>query len=95
MEQHKLSIVVIIRSEYVGLKYTTGEQHGQNTDSDILNTLQSWYTSSNLDDYSQYIDTNVGFCSDRNMESGLSWSSRPSSTIYYAAIERLNRNKKS
>ena len=83
------------RSEYVGLKYTTGQQHGQATDSPILDTLQSWYTSSGLSvsTYSQYIDTNVGFCSDRNMEGGLSWSSRPSSTIYYAAIERLNRNK--
>ena len=81
------------RSEYVGLKYTEGSQHGQTTDSPILNTLQSWYTSSNLDDYADYIDTSVGFCSDRNMASGSSWSSQPSSTIYYAARERLYTNK--
>ena len=83
------------RSEYAGLKYTTGQQHGQNTDSLILDTLQSWYTSSGLSAvrYSQHIDTNIGFCSDRNMASGSSWSSQPSSTIYYAAYERLFTNK--
>ena len=81
------------RSEYVGFKYTSGEQHGQNTDSSILNALQSWYTSSNLDDYANYIDTSVGFCSDRNMASGSSWSSRPSSDIYYAAYGRLVNSK--
>ena len=81
------------QSEYVGLKYTIGQQHGQTTDSPILNTLQSWYTSSNLDDYADYIDTSVGFCSDRNMASGSSWSSQPSSTINYAAYGRLYTNK--
>ena len=81
------------RSEYVGLKYTIGQQHGQTTDSPILNTLQSWYTSSNLDDYADYIDTSVGFCSDRNMASGSSWSSQPYSNIYYATYERLDTNE--
>ena len=76
------------RSEYVGLKYTSGEQHGQTTDSTILNTLQSWYTSSILDDYADYIDNGVGFCSDRNMASGSSWSSQPSNSIYYATWGR-------
>ena len=77
------------RSEYVGLKYTQGQQHGQTTDSPILNTLQSWYSSSGLSasQYSQYIDTSVGFCSDRNLQSG-SWSST-GSTHYYAAYGRL------
>ena len=81
------------RSEYVGLKYTQGQQHGQTENSDILIELQSWYTSSNLDDYAEYIDTSVGFCNDRNMASGSSWSSQPSSIIYYAARERLYTNK--
>ena len=79
------------RSEYVGLKYTSGEQHGQTTDSPILNTLQSWYTSSNLDDYADYIDTSVGFCSDRNVVSGDSWSSTNSHD--YAAYGRIVQNK--
>ena len=80
------------QSEYVGLKYTIGQQHGQTTDSPILNTLQSWYTSSNLDDYADYIDTIVGFCSDRNMAGGSSWSST-GSYHEYAAYGRLITNK--
>ncbi len=83
------------RSEYVGLKYTTGEQHGQTENSDILIELQSWYSSSRLSasQYSQYIDTSIGFCSDRNMASGSSWSSQSSSPIRYAANGRLDTNK--
>ena len=83
------------RSEYVGLKYTEGSQHGQAENSDILNALQSWYSSSGLSasQYSNYIDTNVGFCSDREVASYSSWSSQPSSIIYYAARERLDTNK--
>ena len=82
------------RSEYVGLKYTTGEQHGQTTDSPILNTLQLWYSSSGLSaiQNSQYIDTSIGFCSDRNMASGYSWSSTGSSH-YYAVHRRLVNSK--
>ena len=80
------------RSEYVGLKYTEDSQHGTNTKSTILTELDDWYTNTSgltASQYSQYIDTNVGFCSDRNMNSGSSWSSQPSSTIYYAAYGRL------
>ena len=52
------------RSEYVGLKYTSGEQHGQNSNSTILTELNSWYTSSNLDDHASHIDTNIGCSND-------------------------------
>ena len=76
------------RSEYVGLKYTSGQQHGQNSNSTIMGELNTWYQN-NLQSYSDDIDTNVGFCSDRNMASGYSWSSEPSSTIYYAGYDRL------
>ena len=78
------------RSEYVGLKYTTGSQHGTGSNSTIMGVLNTWY-SENIEktDYVNDIDTNVGFCSDRNMGSGYSWSSQPSSTIYYAAYGRL------
>ena len=76
------------RSEYVGLKYTSGEQHGQNSNSTIMGVLNTWYNSK-LASYADDIDTNVGFCSDRNMGSGYSWSSEPSSTIYYAAYDRV------
>ena len=83
------------KSEYVGLKYTTGQQHGQTTDSPILDVLQSWYSNSGLSatQYSQYIDTSVGFCSDRNVASGYSWSSQPSDSFVYSAYGRLNTNK--
>ena len=76
------------RSEYVGLKFTQGSQHGQNTDSTILTALNSWYTNS-LDNYAEHIDSDIGFCSDRNMASGYSWSSQPNSDMNYAAYDRL------
>ncbi len=76
------------RSEYVGLKYTSGQQHGQTSNSTIMGVLNTWYNSE-LASYADDIDTNVGFCSDREMASGYSWSSQPSSTIYYAAYGRL------
>ena len=79
------------RSEYVGLKYTEDEQHGQNSNSTILTELNSWYTSSNLYDHASHIDTNIGFCSDRNMASGSSWSSTGSHE--YAARERIATNQ--
>ena len=76
------------RSEYVGLKYTTGSQHGIGSNSTIMGVLNTFYQEK-LASYADDIDTNVGFCSDRNMASGYSWSSQPSSTIYYAAYGRL------
>ena len=76
------------RSEYVGLKYTTGSQHGTGSNSTIMGVLNTFYQEK-LASYADDIDTNVGFCSDRNMASGYSWSSQPSSTIYYAAYGRL------
>ena len=82
------------RSEYVGLKYTSGQQHGTGSNSTIMGVLNTWYQN-NLQSYADDIDTNVGFCSDRNMASGSSWSSQPSSTIYYAAYGRLVQNNSS
>ena len=76
------------RSEYVGLKYTKGQQHGQNTNSTIMGVLETWYNSK-LASYADDIDTSIGFCSDRNMASGYSWSSQPSSPIHYAADDRV------
>ncbi len=73
------------RSEYVGLKYTTGSQHGTGSNSTIMGVLETWYNSK-LASYADDIDTNVGFCSDRNLQSG-SWSSTGSH--HYAAYGRL------
>ena len=80
-------------SYYVGFKYTVDEQHGAETNSSILNTLNDWSTSSGLDAYLSYIDSNAGFCNDREMASGYTWSSTPSTTIRYIAYERLQANK--
>ena len=72
---------------YVGLVYNTSSQHGYGTNSTIMTTLNNWYNS-NLAGYEEdYIDTGTGFCSDRNLASGYSWSS---STVYYAPYNRYN-----
>lgn len=58
-------------SYYVGLSYST-TQHGTGTESTILEELNNWYnglSSANRN----YIDSNAGFCSDRNMASGYTW----------------------
>ena len=84
------------RSEYVGLKYTEGSQYGTNENSRIYTALNTWYEENiNIEEeeYTNYIDTNAGFCGDRDMESGSTWESQPSSDIYYAAYGRLITNK--
>ena len=80
------------RSEYVGYMYTSGQQHGNTTDSPIKDVLDSWY-SSNLAGQADKISKEAGFCGDREMRTGYSWSSESSSTIYYKAYERLYANK--
>ena len=58
---------------YVGLQYTKGQVHGNGTNSSILGsntstdatTLYGWYNSKIKPNYSSLIDTNAGFCSDR------------------------------
>ena len=82
------------RSEHVGYMYTINQQHGNTTDSSIKDVLDSWY-SSNLASYAEKISTEAGFCGDREMASGSSWSSQPSSTIYYAGYGRLAQNSSS
>ena len=77
---------------YVGLVYNTSSQHGYGTNSTIMTTLNNWYNDNIENDskklhYEQYIDTGAGFCSDRNMASGYSWSY---SAVYYAAYDRYN-----
>ncbi len=82
------------RSEYVGYMYTSGQQHGNTTNSTIKGVLDSWY-SSNLASHADKISKEAGFCGDREMTSGYSWSSQPSSTIYYAGYGRLVQNSSS
>ena len=83
------------RSEYVGLKYTEGSQYGTNENSTIYTALNTWYEENiNIEDeeYTNYIDTNAGFCGDRDMASGYTWASTGNS-IRYAAYGRLYTNK--
>ena len=82
------------RSEYVEYMYTSGQQRGNSTNSTIKGVLDSWY-SSNLASYADKISKEAGFCGDRNMASGSSWSSTPSSTSYYAEYGRLVQNSSS
>lgn len=79
------------RSEYVGLKYTVGEQHGISTNSTILNLLNDWYEK-NLLDYSDYINDS-GFCNDREVESNVEWNSQPDNMFRYLPYIRLSSNK--
>ena len=78
---------------YVGLVYDGTNQHGYGQNSTIMTTLNNWYNNNIENDdknlhYEQYIDTEAGFCSDRNMANGYNFSS--SGTIYYAPYDRYN-----
>ena len=79
------------RSEYVGYMYTSGQQHGNTTDSPIKDVLDNWY-SSNLASQADKISKEAGFCGDRELQSG-SWSS--TSSHNYAAYGRLVANSSS
>ena len=84
------------RSEHVGFRYTEGSQRPSNPNtgdsSTIKGVLDTWY-SSNLQAYDSMIISTPGFCNDREMRTGYTWSSQPSSSIYYKAYERLYTNK--
>ena len=61
------------RNEYVGYMYTLGESHGLGTSSTIKQANDEFYANY-LATYSEYIDTNAGFCGDRstlNLQSGV------------------------
>ncbi len=83
------------RSYYVGYTYTANAQRpsSQNggTASTIKGVLDTWYQNNivrkGLDDK---VVGSPGFCNDRNMASGYSWSATSSSTIYYATYGRLH-----
>ena len=82
----------------VGYTYQTNAQRpsSQNggTASTIKGILDTWY-SNNLASYDSKIASggSAGFCNDREMATGYTWSATPSSNIYYAAYERLITNK--
>ena len=82
-------------SEYVGWKYTSGSQRPSSitsgTNAPIKTTLENWYNTNigNNTTYSSKI-ADGKYCNDRNVQSGQSWASAPSSTFYYAGYNRIN-----
>jgi len=77
---------------YVGYMYTSNQVHGLGTSSKIKGVLDNWYTS-NLMSYASYIDTNAGFCGDRQPSRYSNTMSEGggtgTTTTYYAASIRL------
>ncbi len=76
---------------YVGYMYTSGQVHGNGTNSTIKELLDDWY-SSNLSSYASKIATGGGasFCNDRTPSSGTGLGKTYTG---YAAYNRLDTNK--
>ena len=79
---------------YVALSQRPSTQNG-GTASTIKGVLDSWYqaniTNQGLDDK---VVSAPGFCNDRNMASGYSWSALPNGVIYYATYGRISYSYK-
>ena len=76
------------QNEYVGYMYTLGEAHGLGTSSIIKEANDEFYES-HLASYTQYIDTNAGFCGDRstlNLQNGVGTGTV---TTYYKGYLRM------
>ena len=72
---------------YVGLVYNETSQHGYGTNSTVMNRLNDWYNSNLINYEKRYINTGVGFCSDRNIGSGYNYTD---DGFNYAAHDRYN-----
>ena len=72
---------------YVGLVHDGVSQHGYGTNSVVMNKLNTWYNNNLLDYEEDYIDTGMGFCSDRDLREGDDWDNN---TIYYAPFKRID-----
>ena len=85
---------------YVGLQYTSGQVHGNGTNSGILGTststdlttLYGWYNNKVKPSYASLIDSNAGFCSDRdnytNNTGTTSGGGTGTTTTYYGGYIR-------
>ena len=77
-----------IRNEYVGYIYTLGEAHGL-SESSVIKQANDEFYENYLASYSEYIDTNAGFCGDRstlNLQSGVGTGTV---TTYYKGYLRM------
>ena len=83
------------RSEYVGWKYTSGSQRPSSitsgTNAPIKTALENWYNT-NIGNNTTYASkvADGKYCNDRNVASGYSWASAPSSSFNYAGYNRIN-----
>lgn len=81
------------KSEYAGYMYTIGEQHGHSASSTMKTAVESWYTSSGLENFETYINQDAVYCNDRSVATGTTWTSAPGSDFDYAGKVRLDSNK--
>ncbi len=79
------------KSEYVGWTYTEGLQrpvnNNEGTSSNAKTKLEEWYNTNLKSQESKIADGK--YCNDRNVESGQSWSSTPSSMFLYTGYKRI------
>ena len=79
------------KSEYVGWTYAEGLQRPANNNegiqSNVKSKLEEWYNT-NLKSYESKIAEGK-YCNDRNVASGSTWSSAPSSNFNYVGYKRL------
>ena len=78
-------------NEYMGYMYTLGEAHGLGTSSTIKQANDKFYVSY-LATYSEYIDTNAGFCGDRSALNNQSGVGTGTITTYNKGYLRMVRS---
>ena len=79
---------------YLGYMYKTGEVHGTENSSTLKTTLENWYESSISEEYKQYVNTEQGFCNDRNNSTSMEGAPDDSggtgtTESYYGARHRV------
>ena len=72
---------------YSGYTYSSGEIHGTSTSSTIKTSIDNFYNSV-LSKYTPYVDTNVGFCSDRTPVNNTSGVGTSTTLTYYKGYLR-------
>lgn len=80
---------------FIGYMYQSGVVHGLQNDSVIKIVLDEWYQN-NLQNYTNYIDGNAGFCGDRTPSTSDSTTNYQGGTgttkTYYPSYIRLYKN---
>ena len=79
-----------LRNEYAGYMYTLDEVHGLSESSEIKKAIDAFYET-HLINYSEYIDTNAGFCGERSTLSAAG-TGTGTVTTYYTGYLRMVRS---